>query len=367
MSHPTTETPSSPIETLIVGGSLGGLTTALAVAAKGRSATILERTSRRTQRGVAILASGASLRRALGDKALQHVENVLGPDSLTQRTYPQAWWDVYSGLRTAADAEPLITVIEHARIDGIGQDDEAVWAASDDGRTWLAEVLLGADGYRSIVRRHVDVARPTADYAGYVVWLGQSDLPPALIDRAGEPDFVMNGDDMLATYPLMDRQQRLRRYGWGWFDPNHNALFRQIGAIEGNEVKYTPGAADIPDEIYDAMIRKAAQWEEPWRTGLIAAFQNRDVIVTPITEYLPQRVVNGRVALIGDAAHAQTPMTGSGFEEAVADAAALANSLVVNETVTLALQHYEQTRLTDMQRLVASGQSFSRSFAGTIK
>ncbi|MEU6561575.1 NAD(P)/FAD-dependent oxidoreductase [Nocardia nova] len=351
--------------TVIVGGSLGGLSTALALAARGRRATVLERTSGRTQRGVAILVSGASLSRALGDRARDIVGAALGPASMRQGVYPHAWWDVYSALRSAADAEPLITIIENVHISEVGQTDGYAWARADDGREWTAEVVLGADGYRSVVRRYVDAARPVATYAGYVVWLGQSDLPASFAGRVGGPDFFTGANDMLAVYPLIERDESVSRYGWGWFDPNHTSLFRRIGAVDGSEVKYTPRVDAIPDDVYDAMIRRAeAQWEQPWRAGVVEAFRNRDVIATPITEYLPDRVVDGRIAVLGDAAHAQTPMTGAGFEEAVADASALARVLGdADGDAREALERYELTRLTGMRARVSAGQSFSRSFA----
>ncbi|MEV6213580.1 NAD(P)/FAD-dependent oxidoreductase [Nocardia sp. NPDC051833] len=347
--------------TLIVGGSLGGLTTALALAARGRRSTVLERTGGRTQRGVAILVSGASLSRALGPAARDIVGAALGPVAMGQGTYPHAWWDVYSALRAAADAEPLITVVENAAVVAVGQHDKAAWARTEDGAVHTADVLLGADGYRSVVRRTVDADRPVARYAGYVVWLGQSELPAAFADRAGGPDFHSGADDMLAVYPLIDRDGGVSRYGWGWFDPNHTALLRRIGAVDGTEVKYTPRPQAVPDEVYDDMIRTArTRWSEPWRSGVIEAFQNREVIATPITEYLPRRVVDGRLALLGDAAHAQTPMTGAGFEEAVTDAAALAEVLSGAEPD---LRRYELLRLPGMRARVSAGQSFSRSFA----
>nr|WP_255588252.1 FAD-dependent monooxygenase [Nocardia sp. MH4] len=273
---------------------------------------------------------------------------------MRQGVYPHAWWDVYSALRDAVDAEPLVSVIENAHVVEIGQDADAAWARLEDGTVWTSEVLLGADGYRSVVRRAVDAARPVADYAGYVVWLGQSELPESFAERAGGPDFFNGADDMLAVYPLIDRDGGVTRYGWGWFDPHHTSLFRRIGAIDGTEVKHTPRGDAIPDEVYDEMIRTAqARWHEPWRTGVVEAFRSRDVVATPITEYLPHRVVDGRIGLLGDAAHAQTPMTGAGFEEAVTDAVALAEALD-DMPADKGLARYESARLTGMRARVSA-------------
>ncbi|MGI6878289.1 FAD-dependent monooxygenase [Microbacterium sp. gxy059] len=360
MSTPNDPTTSSRAETIIVGGSLGGLATALSLSNIGRSSTVLERTAGRTQRGVAIRAAGRALRRLMPADAYDIVERTLGERALQQGTYPQAWWDVYSALRTAADADPRIEIVEDARVVGVAQDADEARVTLEDGSVRAAEIVLGVDGCRSIVRRHVDETHPVADYAGYVVWLGQSELPAGLAGRIGGPDFDMRGGEMLATYPLMEADGGVRRYGWGWFDPGHNRLLREIGAIRGTEALHTPRASAIPDEVYDAMIRRAAQWAEPSRSGVIEAFRDREVIATPITEYVPQQVASGRVAVLGDAAHAQTPMTGAGFEEAAEDALVLGRVLAHADSPVEALQAYEALRLMEMQDGVEAGQSFSR-------
>ncbi|WP_206538950.1 FAD-dependent oxidoreductase [Nocardiopsis lucentensis] len=120
-----------------------------------------------------------------------------------------------------------------------------------------------------------------------------------------------------------------------------------------------------PDEVYESLERAAeSKWDAPWRTGVVETIRDRSVIATPISEYLPERVVDGRVALVGDAAHAQTPMTGAGFEEAVIDAAALARELGGADDLGAALQRYELLRIGDMRDRMAAGASFSRGFAG---
>lgn len=326
---------------------------------------MLERTGGRTQRGVAILVTGARLQRAIGPAAQDVVGEALGPSSTSQGALPHAWWDVYSALRSAVDADPLITVVEKAHVVKVGQDSASVWARTETGEAWTADVLVGADGYRSVVRRHVDAEHPDAAYAGYVVWLGQSALPPSHRDRPGGPDFFPSGDDMLAVYPLAERDGQVTRFGWGWFDPNRNAHFRRIGAVAGKRVMRTPRPGDIPDELYRTMATAAGhKWDEPWRSAVAEAFHAREVVATPIAEYLPDRVVSGRVALLGDAAHAQTPMTGAGFEEAVTDARVIADALAGTDSPERALERYELHRLADMRHRVSAGQSFSRSFAG---
>jgi 2-polyprenyl-6-methoxyphenol hydroxylase-like FAD-dependent oxidoreductase len=80
---------------------------------------------------------------------------------------------------------------------------------------------------------------------------------------------------------------------------------------------------------------------------------------------VPRRLASGRLAIVGNAAHVPTPMTGSGFAASVADASALVRALdgVDTADVPAALEDYEGERLRAARDLVLSGQSFSRNFA----
>jgi 2-polyprenyl-6-methoxyphenol hydroxylase-like FAD-dependent oxidoreductase len=74
-----------------------------------------------------------------------------------------------------------------------------------------------------------------------------------------------------------------------------------------------------------------------------------------------------RLALVGDAAHVQTPMTGQGFSSALEDAEALAESIAAGlrrSAMTKTLADYERKRLSSVRSMVRSGQQFSRSFTG---
>ncbi|MET9329116.1 NAD(P)/FAD-dependent oxidoreductase [Tsukamurella sp. NPDC003166] len=360
------------VETLIVGGSLAGLTTAIALAARGRPVTVLERTQGRTQRGVAIGLGRTDLDLAVGTELSARVIEHLGEDSLRQGPYPHPWWNVYTALRTTAEELPGITLIDGADVTEVGEDDESAWAVTGDGRRFTARVLIGADGYRSVIRRHVAAHHPYANYAGYIVWLGQSDFPPGVDGKKYRVDFESGGPELLALYPMVQGDGTIPRYGWAWFDAGHNDLLREIGAIDGDEVLHTPRATAIPDEVYATMERRARKWSEPWRTGLKKAFAEHDVIATPITEYIADTVVTGRVAIIGDAAHAQSPMTGAGYYEACADAASIADAIGGDlgkpamaltgndpDEVRVALRRYEAQRLQPMRRKVQGGMSFA--------
>lgn len=344
----------------IVGGSLGGLSMALGLAAQGISSTVLEKSRGRSQRGVAILVSLAGVARTLSPQAMSIVRTDLGEAAMNQPLLPHSWWRVYSALYRACEAEPLVTLIDGVEVDAVGQG----WVRAAD-RTWTAPAVIGADGYRSVVRRYVNDSLPDATFAGYTCWLGQSDIPPnAKGAFAHGSDFYDSGPYMLAVYPQIDPDGATRKFGWGLWDPVRRGLFEEIGAVSTDgKVLRTPRPDDVPEWVYGEMAEVVGKhWPGQWTEPVAEAFRRRDVLATPIAEYLPERVVNGNVAIIGDAAHVQTPMTGAGFSEAVADAEVLSRMIATAPGYEQALADYEKLRLTDMRRRVSAGMDFSRSF-----
>nr|WP_223217040.1 FAD-dependent monooxygenase [Agrobacterium pusense] len=91
--------------------------------------------------------------------------------------------------------------------------------------------------------------------------------------------------------------------------------------------------------------------------------KRRAVIGTPIAEYLPDTLINGRLCLVGDAAHVPTPMTANGFSSSLDDALSLGAALAQGVEPDQALRSYEADRLPIVRRIVQSGQDFSRRYA----
>ena len=124
-----------------------------------------------------------------------------------------------------------------------------------------------------------------------------------------------------------------------------------------------------PATLRELAADARALWPAPWRDAILDSIGRGAVTGTPITEYVPDRLVDGRLVLVGDAAHVPTPMTGIGFGASLADAEALAECLAAGRhgtrAVSLAdaLRAYERQRLGPVRRLVQSGQQFSRGFA----
>jgi 2-polyprenyl-6-methoxyphenol hydroxylase-like FAD-dependent oxidoreductase len=137
--------------------------------------------------------------------------------------------------------------------------------------------------------------------------------------------------------------------------------------VVGTVVRHSLRSIDIPDQTFRELADEARErWPAPWLDAILDCVARRAVIGTPIAEYVPERLANGRIALVGDAAHVPTPMTGNGFSASLNDAEALAQSVtggVCGLRASQALRRYEAIRLNSARSLVRSGQQFSRAFA----
>ncbi|SOD98741.1 FAD-dependent monooxygenase [Blastococcus haudaquaticus] len=358
---------------VVVGASLAGLMSSLALADSGWHVTVLERAGARRCSGAALAVDPADLVRLLGPTASATVLSRLGTDvSDVSAGLPATWQALHTGLQAAADAHHRIVLHHHSPVVDVGQDEERAWAIDASGPTHTADFLVGADGYRSVVRSAVSPDKPDARFAGYVLWLGvaaERDL--GLVRWPSGLDIRDSGDHLLLGYPLPgvdgSRTPGNRRLGWAWYDATRNQMFRRAGAVVGSGVRYSLRPADIPERTYAELAAEAGRrWPAPWAQAIGNSVARHDVTATPISEYLPDRLVRGRLALVGDAAHVPTPMTGSGFAASLADAEALAHALAECDSARApdGLRAYEKRRLAPARSLVLSGQQFSRSFAG---
>jgi 2-polyprenyl-6-methoxyphenol hydroxylase-like FAD-dependent oxidoreductase len=345
---------------LIVGASLAGLMTALALSRHGHHIVLLERSNDVDRTGAALQVGHGLLEQLTGHRH--------APGSLVSGV--QTWQAVHAGLRAAIADVAEIAIVQEARVERVGQSHQGTWAVTADQRRFDAAVVIGADGYQSVVRRSVSPERPDAIYADYLAWVGFADERAVTSGFPRDLAFLQAGDYYLLGFPLPGRdgssKPGQRRIGWAWYDAGHNAILRETGAIEGPLVRHSLRPGDMPDALLDELAALARRhWPSPWREAILDGIAHRTILGTPVVEYMPDRLVRGRLCLVGDAAHVATPMTGNGFGTAASDAIALARFLDAGMLATApeeALQSYEGARLDAVRAVVLSGQRFSRDF-----
>ncbi|EJL22712.1 FAD-dependent monooxygenase [Novosphingobium sp. AP12] len=346
-------------EAVIVGASLAGLMAALTLSRRGIGVTLLERSDESGRTGAALQADEHLLERLTGQAVRSIAPGI------------QTWFHVHGALREAIAIDPAIRLHQHSAVDTVGQDGDCAWAITSDGRKYGADIVVGADGYCSVVRRSVAPEKPDTEFAGYLIWLGLVDEAALHARMPTDTAYLENGSYTFLGYPLPgedgSRARGRRRLGWAWYDAGRQDLLRETGAVADNVVRRSLTPDDIPESVFHDLAVKAGRlWPRPWREAVADCVKRRSIIATPIAEYLPDRLVNRRLCLVGDAAHVPTPMTGGGFTASLIDAEILAEALdgsIARGSVVPALLRYEKLRLADVRKLVRSGQDFSRAFA----
>jgi 2-polyprenyl-6-methoxyphenol hydroxylase-like FAD-dependent oxidoreductase len=219
----------------------------------------------------------------------------------------------------------------------VEQDDHAVRARFADGQRAEGDVLIGADGWRSAVRaRTFPGAR--AIYSGYTGLR-------AVVAPAGD----------------------MRTIGETW---GCGARFGLIPLVDGR--LYWFASWNAPEGLaLDPAARKQRALEvfRGWHVPIedvIRATDPAAILHDDVRELvdLPCWVL-GRIALLGDAAHAMTPNLGQGGCMAIEDALALARELGTGERVEDALDRYWRSRRRRVEDVVRDSRRFG--FFGQIQ
>lgn len=354
---------------IIVGASLSGLMTGIALAREGLRVTILEKVGEEQRTGSGLQVDGATFDLSKTARLLRKLASG-GKRSI------QLWSTIESRLRQEALADSRINIQYNTPVQAVDQNGNSAWVVTDQGETIHADILIGADGHRSMVRRHVAPHHSDATYAGYIVWIidtiNENDMPkefrPSLKDTGVT---MLNGINGFLFGSIIDNEDGApgtsnRQIGCAWYDNARSDLLRRLGCVQGTTVHHSLKGPDIPEKTLNELIQLAYEvWPEPWLSATLHALKKRGLTGIPIKEYTPDKLVQGRIVLIGDAAHVPAPITASGFNESLQDAAELGKCVakgIKGNTALKALEKYESLRLTKVRRMVQSGQSFGRSF-----
>jgi 2-polyprenyl-6-methoxyphenol hydroxylase-like FAD-dependent oxidoreductase len=166
-----------------------------------------------------------------------------------------------------------------------------------------------------------------------------------------------------------DTRRGRRRGSFTWFDTGRTELLRQSGKLNGDVVTGTlTGDAASPDTITE-LRQLARRWASPWGDAIDRALDRRDFVGTPVAEYLPAHLVRASAALIGDAAHVVSPVTGAGFHNGLLDVQALTAALRAAPPgrIRPALTHYQRRRLQPARRLVTQSRQWSRTYVSSYR
>lgn len=230
-----------------------------------------------------------------------------------QRPYPVARADLQALLMRAFGMERIHLGM---RMTAIDDDGTTVTATFADGSTDTADLLLGADGARSLTRAYVNADREPIErvYSGYTNFNGLVPVDPAIGPADQWTTYVAEGKRAAVMPVAGDRF-------YFWFDvPQPDGLPYErgdIGPLRDAFGGWAPGVQALLDAIDPAAsLNRVEIWDiDPFHTW-----------------------VRGRVAILGDAAHNTAPDIGQGACSALEDAFALGiafatNTVGVNDTL----------------------------------
>ena len=286
------------------------------------------------------------------------------------------WPALHAWLRGRVAQTPDITLEEGRTVAAVEILGERAEITFSDGARRGVGAVIGADGYRSLVRCSIVPDEPHARYAGYLVWRGlveERSLArpvPWPSDGGLWIEFVGGYRLVGAALPGRDGSVRVgeRQITFAWFDAHREALLRKTGCLNAEgDIVGTLGRETIGTALREELVDLATRyWPEAWRETVIAGVRSHDVLSgAPIAEYLPTRLTRGPLAVVGDAAHVVSPMTGRGYLTGIEDAAVLAQMLTdrpTREPLHVALARYGTARLPFVRSLVARSRSISADY-----
>jgi len=338
---------------LIAGGGIGGLTLAVALRRQGLHVTCLERMLDLEQGGAGLALSSNAIRELarLGLESaviaagkvitcaaiLDARGNPLGAEMDFARLHRELGAPTVALHRARLHRLLLEAIGEgvvrtNLRVVGCEQCPGKVTALCATGERIEADLLVGADGLRSTLRaQYIGDGEP--DYSGYTSWRG-----------------VTPANSVRAPKRMSESWGRGERFG--------------IVDIGFGEIYWFACANAPPDgrdrDIHVELLERFSGWHSPIEQ-IIRATPPERILRTDITDRPPiKRWHDGRVVLLGDAAHPMTPNLGQGAGQAIDDAVALDHFLAEPTSLEEALRAYERRRVARANAITRASRHVGR-------
>jgi salicylate hydroxylase len=343
------------LDVAVVGGGIGGLTTAVALVRKGIDVTVYEQAPELLPVG-ASLALGPNATRLLGALGLMEpvrrvgsaadavellrwsdgtvlLHTELGPQAEAHFGAPALDFHRADLHRVLLEALPEGTIRLGTQITSVEQDADRAALVAADGTHIYADAVIASDGIKSSIRQQL-VGVDAPEFSGTVVYRG-------LLPR----------EHAIDLHP-----DRVNRY---WLGPYRHGVVYWISAGTVLAVNNAVQQAEWAEESWtaEAPTDELLAYFDGWDPALLERIRRCSTLLRgavfvrrPLDDW-----AFGRIALLGDAAHAMEPWQAQGAAQAIEDAYVLAECLADSEgEVDAALSRYATVRMSRATELQLS-------------
>ena len=359
---------------VIAGAGIGGLTAALALAARGFRIVVLEKAERLEDIGAGLQLSPNASRvlvelglterlklRAVVPEAVSIMSARAGGELLRMPLGEAAanragapYWvvhraDLQAALAGAVADHPDVELKLGATFEDVAPHAKGLTVVHRSGtirRSDLASALIGADGIWSTVRQHL-FPEVQPRFSGLIAWRGTLDATQLPKDYTGRRvQLWMGANAHLVAYPIAGGRQ-----------------INVVAVLPGTWNRPGWSTPGDPFEVMDAFA--APRWPPTARMMLATVDSWRKWALFGVPEGCPWS--KGPAALLGDAVHAMLPFAAQGAGMAIEDAAVLAQHLNAETAesaadITAALKQYGRARQARVRRVQRTARQQGRIY-----
>lgn len=335
---------NQPLQVIIAGGGLVGLTAGIALKRIGADVTIYEQAPE-------VRAAGASI--GLWKNALDVFEGIgIGDQTRSIGTPIETWFYNAAGKKFRADGfgieehsfvlfprPKLNTILAeamgygniklHTKVIGFEENGDTVKVLLENGEIAVADLLIGADGVYSKVRHQFLPDSSAQEHKGHHVW------------RA----LVPSGDEPAAGTILTVGHDRSR----GGFFPYGTQTTWMVNQFDSKEI--------TGSKKEEALKRAANMNDNGWGEPLIRLIERtpEENIIHNQIMFVPElpKWTTNHVGLIGDAAHGLSPHISAGGTLGIEDIVVLVDALQSEYSIPSALKLYEAKRMPYYEKVRA--------------
>ena len=327
----------------IIGAGLGGLACAIALRKQGIEAQVYEQASnfRPVGGGLALFPNGLNFLELIEPDIVKDIKNAgccvqkivrkniagdtvsSSPTTQLREKYGQTivtiwWWHLQQIL---ASKLPDNSIHLNCQCIDFEQSEQGIIIHFEGGKTARADLLIGADGIQSVVRKTL-IGESPPRYLNSMSWRATIKCSQKLL----HPNEIVR---------IVSERQFLFLINVG------------SGYINWTTRKFAPSyhLSNNGEEMKERILQDLTDWAKPFR-NLIETTPAEKVFEAPIYDRLPLSSWHqGRVTLLGDAAHPMSPSMGQGANSTFEDAWVLTQCLSRFSSIGEAFSEYETERI----------------------